>query len=231
MVQNDLFRPVARQTVLVEDIVAQVTQLILNGGVQPGDKMVESRLAEQLKVSRVPVREAIRRLEQLGLVEKIPYQGTFVSRLDDHEIIELHEMRKALESMAVRLLAEKQDSMIVATLSEMIEKMQKVADEGDHSMVLLLDADFHDSLIHLTGHTLLNDAWKPVSLKMRRFLMLNRRDIYHTLQDKVPPHKEIVEAIRLGNATLAEAAIRKHLSSVESAFLPVKEELLEQPEE
>ena len=231
MIKEELFRPVVRQFLLVEDIVAQVSESILSGKLQPGEKLVENRLAEQLGVSRGPVREAIHKLEQLGLVEKIPYQGTSVSRLDDREIIELHEMRKVLESMAVRLLAEKRDPVIVATLSEIIEKMQKVANEGDHSKLILVDADFHDSLIHLTNHTLLNDAWKPVSMKLRRFLMLNRRDIYKTLEDKIPPHQEVVEAIRLGDANLAEAAIRKHLSSVESIFLPINAELTKRAEE
>jgi DNA-binding GntR family transcriptional regulator len=218
MAEDELFRRITRQNVLVEDIIAQVSQSILSGRLGSGDKLVESRLAEQLGVSRIPVREALRKLEQLGLVEKIPYQGTFVSRLDDHEIIELHGLRKVLESMAVRLLAEKRDPAALNALTGLINKMQTVAKEGDRSRVLLVDAEFHDSLIHLTGHNLLIDAWRPVSLKLRRFLVLNRRDIYHTIEDKVPPHKEIVDAIRAGDPDLAEKAIQKHLSSVESTF-------------
>lgn len=218
MTKEELFRPVIRQFLLVEDIVAQVSESILTGKLQPGEKLVENRLAEQLGVSRGPVREAIHKLEQLGLVEKVPYQGTSVSRMDDREILELHGLRKVLECMAARLLAEKNDPQNVAALREIIEEMRQTSELGDLSKILLIDADFHDALIHLTDHNLLNAAWEPVSMKLRRFLLLSRRHTYQSIEDKVPPHLAIVEAISTGNPDLAESAVLNHLTNVETTF-------------
>jgi DNA-binding GntR family transcriptional regulator len=219
MMEEKIFKSISRKDIVVEDIVDQLSRAILNGHFQPGDKLIELRLAEQFGVSRVPIREALSILEQIGLVEKTPYLGTFVSQLGEQEIIELHSLRRVLEGMAVRLLAERNRPEDLAYLLDITEQMREVVLGGNRSEILLLDADFHDALIKLTKHHLLIDIWEKVSIKMRRFLLLKRHHTHRTIQDVIAPHIQIVDAIRTGDPVLAEKELSAHLSQVEDSFM------------
>lgn len=212
------FEPIARHEVVAQTIVEQLAHAILIGQLQPGDKLVEERLAEQFGVSRVPVREALRLLEQRGLVDRSPYRGAFVSQLSTVEIFELHSLRKILESMAVRLLTEKQDPVALDKLEAIVERMRQQAQENDRARILLLDADFHDAIVRGSGHELLGVVWDLVSTKLRRFLLLKRRHTHRTIQDVVISHERILNAIRSGEAQIAVEAVCSHLSNVETRF-------------
>jgi len=86
--KSQIFDRIHKPEVLVDGVVEQISNAVLGGILHPGDKLVEERLAVQMGISRVPVREAITHLEQMGLVEKIPYRGTFVSQLTEKDVIE-----------------------------------------------------------------------------------------------------------------------------------------------
>src|SRR5689334_6479515 len=121
MMIQKVFEQIARSDPLVEVVRQQITQAIITGVLKPGDKLVEARLGEQLGVSRVPLREAFRRLEQIGLVEKIPNRGTFVSTLNEQDVKELHTVRELHEGLAARLLAERTDPAAVARLEALLD--------------------------------------------------------------------------------------------------------------
>lgn len=212
------FEPVARHEVVAQTIVEQLANAILTGQLQPGDKLVEERLAEQFGVSRVPVREALRLLEQRGLVDRFPYRGAHVAQLSTAEILELHSLRKVLESMAARLLSESQDPAALQSLEEIVERMRRQAEDNDRALMLLLDADFHDALVRGSGHELLGVVWDLVSTKMRRFLLLKRRHTHRTIGDVVISHERILNALRSGEAQRAVDAVCDHLSDVETRF-------------
>ncbi len=204
---------------LVDAVVDEITQAIIHGDLRPGDKLVEERLGEQLGVSRGPVREAIRRLQQMGLVEKIPYQGTFVSKLTERDMVELHSLRVPLECLAVRLLTERQPARGLAELDRLMEAMRQAAAANDRRLIIRLDADFHDSLVNESGHNLLIGVWKVVGAQLRRFLLLKRTHAYGTIEGVLAPHQKIIDAIRSGDPDLAEQAIIEHLTKVESNLL------------
>ena len=208
------FEEIERTDLLAKSVLQQITDAIVSGRLHPGDKLVEARLARQLGVSRGPVREAIRRLEQMGLVEKIPYRGAFVSRLTQSDIEELHNMRELLEGLAARLLAERRDPKAIARLQAILDDMRQAATSGDPSKIIALDADFHDVLIELSGHKLLREVWMIVSGRLRRFLVLRRHRLYGTLEEAVQLHESIVRAIAAGDAEQAEAKTRRHVYAV-----------------
>lgn len=204
---------------LVDTVVDEITQAIIHGNLSPGDKLIEERLGEQLGVSRGPVREAIRRLQQMGLVEKIPYQGTFVSKLTEQDIVELHSLRVPLECLAVRLLAERQPAKGLAELDRLMEAMRQAAAANDRRLIVSLDADFHDTLVNESGHNLLIGVWQVVGAQLRRFLLLKRTHTYGTIEGVLAPHQKIIDAIRSGEPDLAEQAIIEHLTKVENNLL------------
>jgi GntR family transcriptional regulator, gluconate operon transcriptional repressor len=224
---------IERNDPLVERVLVQMTTAIVTGTLASGDKLVETRLGEQLGVSRGPIREAFRRLEQMGLVEKIPYRGTFVTTLTENDINELNTVRLPLEGIAARLLAGRRDEQAVERLRAILREMRAAATLGDAGRMIMLDVDFHDALVAQSGHKLLNELWPLVSLRLRRFLFLKRRRLYQRLEDAAGLHAPIIEAIAEGDAGQAEAMAHQHvieggrLMGNERARLVAEGELLE----
>ncbi len=195
---------------LVDQVVDEIVAAIVTGQFAPGARLVEMQIGEQLGVSRGPVREAFRRLEQMGLVVKIPYRGTFVPTLTVDDVRELHDLRAPLEGLAARLVAEKGDPSAARQLAAILKAMRRLPVSGDASRTITLDADFHDTLIALAGHRLLQELWATIGVRLRSFLMLKRRRIYRTPQEAAELHRAIVEAITAGDGPAAEKAAFEH---------------------
>lgn|SRR5690606_18994480 len=195
---------------LVDQVVDEIVAAIVTGQFAPGAKLVEMQIGEQLGVSRGPVREAFRRLEQMGLVVKVPYRGTFVATLTVDDIRELHDLRAPLEGLAARLVAEKSDPAATERLAGILDAMRRLPPSGDHSRTITLDADFHDTLIALSGHRLLQELWATIGVRLRSFLMLKRKRLYQTAHEAAALHEAIVEAIAAGDGPAAEKAAYQH---------------------
>jgi DNA-binding GntR family transcriptional regulator len=209
--QSESLKQIERSDPLVEVVLQQIADGIIAGHLRPGDKLVEAKLGEQLGVSRGPVREAFRRLEQMGLVEKIPNRGAFVSTLTDRDVEELHTARELIEGLAARQLAAQRNPQAITRLEEILQEMRQTAAAGDQNRMIALDADFHDALVKLCGHKLLGDIWEIVRVHLRRFLLLKRKRLYRTLAEAAPLHEPIVEAIAAGDPDRAEAEARRHV--------------------
>jgi DNA-binding GntR family transcriptional regulator len=199
---------VPRGTRLVEAVVESLTAAILSEQFRAGDKLIETKLASQLGVSRGPVRDAFLRLERVGLVESRPYQGTFVAELSDQDIQELYAVRAPLEGMAARLLAESGDDQAIGRLQQIVDDMGQ---ETVSSRLIELDVMFHAELFKLTGHRLLTEVWSLIEARLRKFLLLKRVRLYHTPQAACAIHGRVVEAIRSGDPDRAEQAAREHI--------------------
>ncbi len=218
MIKKNVFTKIPQKESLVSDVVQQITEAIIHGHLKPGDKLVEERLTEQLGVSRAPIREALRQLEVLGLVDKRPYRGSFVSTIDKDEVVELHDLRVVLEDMAVRLCTTNLTEEIVTTLEEITAGMARVAEQGDRRQILVYDADFHDAMVYLSGNKLLADVWELVSARIRRFLYLKRHHTHERIEEVVTAHAAILGAICTRDPEKASVALQDHLSQVEDRF-------------
>ncbi len=214
MVSESVFTEIPRKESVVHDVVQQVTAAIVNGHLEPGDQLVEERMAEQFGVSRAPIREALHQLQVLGLVEKRPYRGAFVSTIDEREVMELQELRVVLEDMAVRLCAANPSDDAISTLETIVDNMAQVAGKGDRRQILVYDADFHDAIVQYSGNQLLADVWDLVSVKMRRFLYLKRHHTHERIEDVVTAHAAILDAIKIGDPDQASNALQAHLRQV-----------------
>lgn len=214
MVSENVFTEIPRKESVVHDVVQQVTAAIVNGHLEPGDQLVEERMAEQFGVSRAPIREALHQLQVLGLVEKRPYRGAFVSTIDEREVMELQELRVVLEDMAVRLCAANPSDDAISTLETIVDNMAQVAGKGDRRQILVYDADFHDAIVQYSGNQLLADVWDLVSVKMRRFLYLKRHHTHERIEDVVTAHAAILDAIKIGDPDQASNALQAHLRQV-----------------
>src|SRR6266536_3275384 len=125
-------------------IVDQLKRVIIAGELHPGDRVLETDLAEQLGVSRGPVREAFRQLEQEGLLVSYPHRGTFVATVPDDEIDEVYALRAHLEAYAARRVVTERREEALPILSELVEQMVTAAQAKDLPGLADLDLQFHD---------------------------------------------------------------------------------------
>ena len=186
-------------------------EAILSGDFKPGQALTEAGIAEQLKVSRAPVREAMRTLAKEGLIESVAYKGTTVRVLTPKDIEETYSLREQLELFAVRRIIAN-PNVDLNPLEAVCRSMREAAEGGDMHGVSLEDERFHKTVIELAQHDLLASFWSTLSLRVRQILSLRNRQNQDPLEvaDNHPP---IVEAIRDKDLARATALIHKHVTS------------------
>ena len=200
-------QPLERK-VLRHEIKKILSEAILNGEMAPGERIVETKIAKELKVSQAPVREAIRELEQIGLVETQPYRGAFVKVINDDELLEGYKLRSLIEGYAVQLLIDKSDDNLLEKFAFLIEKMRVSAKENNRSQFIEADVSFHELLVKATGSNLIYRVWSIIvanlpyltlvkSIVSLDALIKQHEDILVALRNKIP-----MKLVRLFSITL-----------------------------
>ena len=200
------------QLPLAQRAAASVREAILAGALAPGAQLVEADMAEQMKISRAPVREALRVLEEEGLVERIPYKGAFVTRLTQDDIRELYSLRSVIESYSARLAAGHASAESVAALESIVEEMMQAAEAGDLERVTELDLRFHRAVCELACHRLLLQVWHGLEQKIRLILAMRHR-LHREIVDIVEMHRPLLAAIRAGDGETAARHMVEHIVS------------------
>lgn len=195
------------QTPLRVQVAERLRRAIISGQLRPGTPLVESALAEQLNVSRAPIREAIQDLENDGLVETAAYRGKRVKPLTVREVVETCEMRKEFEVMAARRILEL--GTPVAALWEPCRQMETAAAQGDREALVAADQAFHRTLIRLADHQLLSQLWAGLYLRIHQIMSL-RNDREVDLVDISGTHPPIVEALEGQDVARAVHLISEH---------------------
>jgi len=195
-----------------EQTVDALREAILTGELKPGQALIEMDLSKQLGVSRAPVREALRILNSEGLVETIPYHGTTVGRLTKNDIEEIYSMRILLETFAVERIISMNNNEHVDRLMDLYQQMVDAGENNDLKTVNEIDRDFHDALISMSQHHLLEMMWQMVAMKVRQVMALrNMRN--SDLTQIARNHLPIIEQIRFGNIEEAKNLLSKHIAS------------------
>ncbi|MBL8132004.1 MAG: GntR family transcriptional regulator [Anaerolineae bacterium] len=193
-------------------VLDSLREAIVAGDLKPGQPLLENELAAQLGVSRAPLREAFQILSHEGLVETVAYRGTVVRKLTKQDIEELYSLRCVFEQFAIRRIIAANNPLDVALLRELFDAMLLAAESGDLKQVNLIDRQFHDTLIELSRHQLLHQAWSMVTLRVRQVMALrNRRN--SVLTQIAYNHVPIIEAIEAGDEARAMFLIQEHVVS------------------
>jgi DNA-binding GntR family transcriptional regulator len=214
-------RPAARtapanaisRTVLREQIKELLLERILGHVYAPGDRLVETRIAQELGVSQAPVREALRELETLRFVESASFKGTWVREVSDRELAELYPIRAALEDVAARAAAERLAGK-VAPLEREIRKMAKAKDireQVEH------DVRFHRLIVEASGNARLLELWQSLQVDARTMITAIRTGLDPVAIAK--RHEPIIEALRRQDANAAGQEIRRHVEDFGRMFL------------
>jgi len=194
---------------LAEDAADRIREQILSGGFSQGEHLVEARIAQQLKVSRGPVREAFKLLRAEGLVEEEPRRGTFVVTLSSTDVREIYHLRAAIEGRAARILATERDPTALAQLTKTLEAIEAAVGGGDTGEVLRRDLEFHEGLCRLSGNERLHEVFVRYVPTLRALLRLDER-VYASLDEVAMQHRPLLAAIESGDADKAAALAEEH---------------------
>jgi DNA-binding GntR family transcriptional regulator len=195
------------QTPLRVQVADILRSAIVTGKLRPGTTLVETVLAEQLNVSRAPIREAIQDLENDGLVETMAYRGKRVKPLTVREVSETCEMRQRFEVMAVRRILDQ--GTPVGTLWTPCRTMDEAAAAGDREALVAADEVFHRTLIQLSDHRLLAQLWAGLYLRIHQIMSL-RNDQEVDLVDIAGTHPPIVKALETNDVEQVVRLVSEH---------------------
>ena len=195
---------------LTQKVQATLREHILSGQLRPGSRLVESQLAEQLGVSRAPVREALLALEGEGWVVSAPGKGTMVVDLTEEDLREIYTLRTVLEGLAMRLATARIDAEGLEQLSDIVEQMKLAGSAGDAERVALQDLEFHRAIWRLAGHQRLQSMLNSITVQTRIFLALNAK-AYDDLLDNCMEHVELLDALRAHSADHAAGLMTQHI--------------------
>jgi DNA-binding GntR family transcriptional regulator len=198
------------RSVLADQVKDRLLQDILSGRYPAHSRIVETRVARELGTSQAPVREALRGLEALGVVEILPFRGARVRHPSRDELLEAYAVRVELEVLAARLGLPRLTDADLAEIDAAMAVMQRAADGEDRHGVAVADAAFHARLIGLAGNATLERVWRSLEPYSRTYMTLvgPRADAHWT----AGLHPAIVAALRSRDAGAVEAALRDHFA-------------------
>jgi len=193
----------------------QLEKMILTGQLLPGSKLTETPLAEQLGVSRGPVREAFRVLEEKGLVRVEKNRGVYVRTITPQEADEIYEVRTVLEELIVKKLAANADKTKSSGLHKLLARAEKLATQGDVDNCHACNIEFHDRLAALTGNATLLENYRRLvnELSLFRHHAHARVRDASTLKASVADHQAILAHIEAGQGDLAAQRLFEHIEA------------------
>jgi DNA-binding GntR family transcriptional regulator len=197
---------------LSDRVVDQLRDAIQNGAYAPGDRLVERRLAAELGVSHIPVREALTRLAEEGLVQRLPRRGSRVAAIDAKELEDLSSLRVLLEQYVVERAMLHWSAEAERSLRTIVAEMERAAQRGDTARLFDLDIRFHEQLWALTDHSMLVDL--VAQLRGRISLFLRAATVAlepKALESHAQSHAALLDAIAGGDARRARRAMAAHI--------------------
>lgn len=177
---------------LEAQVLDRLRKAILNGIFEPGSQLNHVQLAEQFGVSRGPIRAALGKLEEEGLVNHVPHRGTFVSVLKRDAVHDLYKIRAVLEQYATQLAVQNATQADLHNLNVLLKKIQQAAREKDANKVVWSDFAIHQYIIDLAGNTYLQQIWSMLRLHVR-WALSDRFQSYENLAEIADSHIALLD--------------------------------------
>ena len=203
----------------LRDIVFEnLRTAILEGELKAGKRLMEVQLAEQLGVSRTPIREAIRKLELEGLVVMLPRKGAYVANMSFKDLIDVLEIRASLEGLAAYLAAERRRDEDIDELERVAKEFEKSVRETNIDNVLKKDIEFHEKIFLMANNKKLYQIITSLWEQVHRFRVTYVSN-YEASLSLVDEHNKILEAIKSGDSELAKKYATEHIELAEQFFM------------
>lgn len=208
---------------LREMVFESLREAIIQGRLIPGERLMEIQLAEEMGVSRTPVREAIRKLELEGFVVMVPRKGAFVAGISVKDIVDVFEVRAALEALAAGLAAERITNEELEELERSLFQISEVSASQNISAIVETDVNFHEIIYKSCRNERLMQIVTHLKEQIFRFrtttLALPGRS-----KNALDEHRAMVEAISDRNVELAQQLAREHIENAEQSLLNALQE-------
>ena len=206
-----------RSELLIDDVYARLRDLILSNVLRAGQKLVDRDLAEQLGVSRTPVREALGRLAMVGLVEARSRRGYYVSEFSAEEVSDLYEFRKMLEVHAAKLAAQNAQPIHLREFDRILADSEKLtSDPTNHANAVKLDLEIHELIARASGNASLHQAIQNLLDKVKCFIWVDDVTVdMVTLVAAHRGHQAIIHMIMEKDAEGAAKLIRTHIDNAQ----------------
>lgn len=202
-------KPSLDRTVLRDQIREYLVDAILNGEYKAGDRIVETRVAQQLGVSQGAVREALRELEWMGFLETQPYSGTYVKDLSVSDLQEIYPVRAALEALGARLATPRLTDVQLDELEQLVGEMIRVSEAEDARRMVELNYAFHQTIINASDNSALTRTWSMFQFSY--WTTISTAELYNDLVYLARRHHLVLEALRSRDPERAGQAMHNHI--------------------
>ncbi|NLA59062.1 MAG: GntR family transcriptional regulator [Firmicutes bacterium] len=223
-IQLDNYKP-------LRDIVFEnLREAIITGQLRPGERLMEVQIAEELGVSRTPVREAIRKLELEGLVVMVPRKGAYVSNVSIKDISDIFQIRRALEGLAAELAADRLTEEQLEELEQLLVRTAETVEKLDILTTVDMDTGFHQVIYEASRNEKLSSMLYHLREQIQRFRTqsLSRPG---RLEQALLEHRAIMDALKERDGELARRLVEEHIENAESALLAAFEDSEEKEED
>ncbi len=203
---------------LRELVFETLREAIISGQLKPGERLMEIQLADELGVSRTPVREAIRKLELEGFVVMIPRKGAYVADISLKDIADVFELRRALEALAAELAAERATEEEIEQMERCLFELAKVIEQKDVAKIVEIDTKFHENLYVASRNQRLGGILSLLSELIQRY---RTRTLSNEARMKVAleEHRGLVEALAARDPESARRLAQEHIESAENSLM------------
>ena len=207
----DFIKAIDRRSV-ADQTYQYLRAAILNGEIPQGARVIEAQIAKALDISRAPVREAVNRLLQEGLLETRTHHGPSVIRMTPEKIRWLYDLRAAIEALAIGDVVRQGDKVDITPLRAAVARMKRCAAKKDLAHLVQTELDFHRSLCQLAGNPYIIQVSNIIDGQVRMALTIDNAN-YPNLKDVADEHEPIIAAIEAGDADSASAHMTAHILS------------------
>lgn len=206
-----LLEPIGHSTsykLVREQVYEALREAIITGVLRPGERILETKLAETANISRIPVREAIRKLESEGLVTLLPRRGIIVEGFTERDILELYRIRGALEELACSIAAEQMDTAMVKKAEDILRRSEEELHRKDWERLSDCHSQFNKWLGEASGSRHLKRLFRQYEEYVSIFRVINVT--VARSREAIDEHREILDAIKEGNPEKAKLAAQRH---------------------
>jgi DNA-binding GntR family transcriptional regulator len=203
-------RPVGKRPKVGEIVYISLKEAIVKGSLQPGQRLVERALGRRMNASRIPIREALKKLEKDGLVQNLAGRGFVVKNLSKLEVEETFGIRAVLESYATALATEQMTDAILNKLQENLDAYRGALAEGDVQKMMEVNTQFDEIIYRTAGSQKLYDlikSFRDFFARYRKTLLSSIKYAHMSLRD----HENIIQAMREGDKESVERIVKNHI--------------------
>lgn len=203
---------------LRELVLDAIRQAINSGSLKPGERLMEIQLAEELGVSRTPIREALRKLELEGFIVMMPRRGAYVADISFKDIADVYEIRAALEGLAAALAAERITDEELEEMERLLAGKANAVANNDIPRLIEVDTEFHDLIYEASRNDRLTAIINNLREQIQR-CRVTSLTVPGRMKESLQEHRMIVEAIQAKDAQLARQAAQEHIENAENNMM------------